>query len=189
MILIIGVDRNFSIGVDGDMLFHLKKDLKRFKEITSGHIMVMGRKTLESLPGSKPLPNRTHVVITRDGNYVNHDAIVVTDVSKLDDKLKEMNVDNKKVFLIGGGNLVDQLIDKCEYAYITLVYKAYERFDTAIPNLEKLENWELIEQSDLQTEIQGDDVFEYTYNVYKNKNFSSPNFSQAGPQTFPQKRS
>ena len=168
MILIIAVDKNFSIGYKGDMLFHLKTDLKRFKEITSGHIMVMGRKTLESLPGGKPLPNRTHIVITSDKNYKNEDAIVLNNINDLDSLLKEINTDNRDVFLIGGGNLVDQLIDKCDKAYITLVNKEYTQFDTAIPNLEKLDNWELVGQSDLKTETQGDEKFEFVYNIYKN---------------------
>lgn len=171
MILIIAVDNNFSIGYKGDMLFHLKKDLKRFKEITLGNIMVMGRKTLESLPNAKPLPGRTHIVLTSDKEYKNDEAIVVNSVNEIFQKIKEINPNqDKKVFLIGGGNLVKQMIDNIEIAYITKVNKNYELFDTQIPNLEKLENWELIEKSELQEEIQGEELFNFTYNIYKNKN-------------------
>lgn len=174
MILIIAVDNNFSIGINGDMLFHLKTDLKRFKDITSGHIMIMGRKTLESLPNGNPLPDRTHIVLTRDKKYRNHDSIVVNHISEIMPKVKELNPNNEKeVFLIGGGDLVEQMLDECEYAYITKVDKSYQNFDTAIPNLEKLSNWELIEKSEIHTEIKDGEVFEFTYNVYKNNNIKS----------------
>ena len=66
MILIFGVDNDFNIGYKGEMLHTLKEDLKHFKNVTKGHIVVMGRKTLESLPGGRPLKNRTNVVLTTD---------------------------------------------------------------------------------------------------------------------------
>ena len=172
MILIIAVDKNFSIGYKGDMLFHLKKDLARFKRITSGNIMVMGRKTLESLPGGKPLPNRTHIVLTGDASYKNHDAITLNDPERLDDLLKEIDPDGEKeVFLIGGGNLVAQMLDKCDKAYITKVDRSYPDFDTAIPDLDRLENWELVSESEVEEEVQGDEVYHFTYNEYVNRDF------------------
>lgn len=174
MILMLAVDNNFSIGLDGDMLFHLKKDLKRFQTITSGNILVMGRKTLESLPGSKPLPNRTHLVLTGNKAYKNHDAIVLSDIDKLDEKLEEINPDvkeKKEVFLVGGGNLVSQLLDKCEKAYITKVDKSYENFDTQIPNLDQLDNWEVVQESEQEVEYHKDEEFRFRYVTYKNKNF------------------
>lgn len=173
MILMLAVDNNFSIGVKGDMLFHLKKDLKRFQEITSGNILVMGRKTLESLPGSKPLPNRTHVVLTNQSDYRNHDAIIVSDMDKLEEKITEINPNSeKKVFLVGGGNLVRQLLDKCEKAYITKVDKNYDNFDTSIPNLDKLDNWKLISKSEEITEQQADETFRFKYLTYINTNLN-----------------
>lgn len=171
MKIILAVDNNFSIGVDGDLLFHLKKDLKRFKEITEGNIMVMGRKTLESLPGGKPLPNRIHIVVTSNIDYKNGDAIVVNDIEEIDEKVKEINTDGKEVFLIGGGNLIEQLLDKCQMAYITKVDKSYENFDTHIPNLDQLENWELIDVSEKQCEEYQGEMLEFTYNTYRNKNY------------------
>lgn len=169
MKLILAVDNNFAIGINGDMLFHLKADLERFKKITTGNIMVMGRKTLESLPGGKPLPNRTHIVLTKNKEYSNHDAIVVNSIKEINDKIKEISIDNKEVFLIGGGNLVKQLLDQCQMAYITKVNKNYDNFDTFIPNLDKLDNWQLLETSDIQSEIYKGEKLEFTYNIYINK--------------------
>lgn len=171
MILILAVDENFSIGYKGDMLFHLKQDLSRFKKITSGNIMVMGRKTLESLPSSKPLPNRTHIVLTKDKHYKNHDAICLDNPDKLDDIIKSLDPNKEKdVFLIGGGNLVKQMLDKCDKAYITYVKKAFDNYDTNIPNLDKLDQWILTEESELQKEnYRGEDLL-FTYRTYiKNK--------------------
>ncbi len=168
MKLIFAVDNNFSIGLKGDMLFHLKKDLARFKKITMGNILVMGRKTLESLPGGKPLKGRTHIVLTRNKDYKNHDALVINDLSQLDGLLEKLNPQGEKeVFLIGGGDLVGQLIHKCDTAYITKVDKTYSDYDTQIPNLDLSKDWKLIDQSETMVEEQKDQVFHYTYNKYK----------------------
>lgn len=168
MILIFAVDRNFSIGLDGDMLFYLKEDLTRFKKITSGHIMVMGRKTLESLPGGLPLKNRTNIVLTRDKNYKKDGVTIVNDLSKLFEKIEEIKKPGQEVFLIGGGDLVAQLVDKCEKAYITYVDKEFPEFDTKIPHLDQLDNWELVQESSpVQEDIDGE-IYKYTYRVYIN---------------------
>lgn len=173
MILMLAVDNNFSIGMSGDMLFHLKKDLKRFQNVTTDNILVMGRKTLESLPGSKPLPNRTHLVLTKQKDYKNKDAIILSNIDELDDKLTQINLNSEKeVFLVGGGNLVRQLIDKCEKAYITKVDKNYDSFDTSIPNLDKLNNWELVSESEEIIEQQGDEIFKFKYLTYINTNLN-----------------
>lgn len=169
MILMLAVDKNFSIGYDGDLLFHIKKDLARFQKFTSGHILVMGRKTLESFPGKKPLPDRTNLVITNDKNYTNHDAVVLNDINNLDEKLQEINPDGDKlVFLVGGGNLVKQLLDKCHLAYMTKVDYECEEFDTSIPNLDQLENWKLVEESPEMSGKQKGEEIKYKYLTYIN---------------------
>lgn len=171
MKLILAVDNNFSIGIKGDMLFHIKKDLQRFKDLTTGNIVIMGRKTLESLPGGKPLKNRIHIVLTSDKNYEMKDCSIVHSTEEIFEKVKEINPQNEKeVFLIGGGNLVAQLLDKCEEAYITKVDKDYKNFDTSIANLDLLENWKLVEKSEVLEENQGDENFSFTFNRYKNIN-------------------
>ena len=168
MKLIFAVDNNFSMGLKGDMLFHLRKDLKRFKSITMGNILVMGRKTLESLPGSKPLEGRTHIVLTRNKDYKNGDAHIINSLDDLDQLIESLNPQkDKEVFLIGGGDLVGQLIDKCDTAYITKVDKTYSSYDTQIPNLDELDEWKLVEKSEVQVEEQKNETFHYTYNKYK----------------------
>lgn len=153
MKLIFAVDKNWSIGVNGDMLVHLSNDLKRFKEITMGGILVMGRKTFESLPNQKPLPGRTSLVVTTNKDYRREGITVVNSLEELFKKLEEINPEKERqVFLIGGGNLVDQLIDKCDYAHITKIDHAFPDFDTAIPNLDKIGGWEVVSEGESLTD-------------------------------------
>lgn len=167
MKLIFAVDKNYSIGYEGEMLFHLRKDLKRFREITLGNILIMGRKTLESLPHSKALEGRINIVLTRDGDYFKENTIVLHSIDQIGPLLEEINGDGKKeVFLIGGGNLVKQLYDSCTYAYITEVDKEYKDYDTKIPNISKDPNWIRVSESDLHRE----NDLTYRYVEYKRLN-------------------
>lgn len=160
MIIFLAVDKNYSIGYKGDLLVHLKNDLKRFKKYTLGNIVVMGRKTLDSLPSGKPLKGRINIVLTKDKNFKKEGAYVVNSIDELKEKVKELNPDKKmKVFLIGGGSLVDQLYDECNYAYITEIDKKFEKYDTFIPNIREDINWEIVAESD----ILKDDDLEYRY--------------------------
>ena len=166
MILMFAVDKNYSIGYKGDMLFHISEDLKRFKKLTVGNIVIMGRKTLESLPKAKALKNRDNIVLTNNLSYEKENAYVVHSIGEMDEKIKELNPDGKKdVFLIGGGNLVKQLYDRCTYAYITEIDKEFKKFDTQIPNIKEDPNWEKIKESN----IRKSDELTYKYVEYKRK--------------------
>ncbi|MDU5215697.1 MAG: dihydrofolate reductase, partial [Finegoldia magna] len=119
MKVILAVDRNFAIGKDGDMLFSIPEDMQRFKELTTGNIVIMGRKTLESLPDSKPLPNRTNIIVTSkdlDG------MLCVKNEEELLRTLKEINPDHKMTeYLIGGANTIESLIHLVDEFVITYV--------------------------------------------------------------------
>ena len=102
---IVAVDKKWNIGRDGDLLTHLPKDLKRFKKLTKGQFIIMGRKTLESLPGGKPLPGRVNIVLTRDKEYRNKDVIIVYSFDELFDLIKVLNNSlTDKDFLVCGGD-------------------------------------------------------------------------------------
>ncbi len=160
MNLIFAIDENWSIGVDGDMLFKISEDLQRFKKITMGGILIMGRKTFESLPDQKPLPGRTNIVVTRNPDYKRDGIIVVNSIEELDEKLEELNPNgDKEVFLIGGGELVQQMIGRCRKAHITKVAKCYDDWDTCIPNLDELPGWREIEVG--EEKVEGDLVYKY----------------------------
>lgn len=165
MKLIFGTDKNFSIGSKGDMLFHLREDLARFRKITTGQICVMGRKTLESLPSGKPLPKRTNIVLSGNPTYCPPEGVTrVHNLEELQTLLEEIDPQQEKeVFLIGGGKLVADWIDCCDTAYITMVDRVYDEFDTWLPNLREDPAWELVSESETHEEK----GLSFTYQEYR----------------------
>ena len=118
MKLIAAVDNEWNIGNKGGLLFSLPDDMKFFRTTTSGKIVVMGRKTLESFPGSKPLKNRVNIVLSRYNRHVDG-AEFVTGVDELLDKLKEYDSDD--VYVIGGAQIYSLLLPYCDTSLITHV--------------------------------------------------------------------
>ena len=152
MILMFAVDENWNIGLDGDMLVHIRKDLKRFREFTEGNIIIMGRKTLEALPNSQPLANRTNIVLSRQDLKL-ESGYQVRSIEELDDLLGEINPKgDRKVFVTGGQNVVEQLIDRCDKAYITKILKKFPKADTTLHNLDEDEDWVLVKESEVYEE-------------------------------------
>ncbi|MDR7855166.1 dihydrofolate reductase [Tissierella sp.] len=163
MILIFAVDSNWNIGYDGDLLYKISEDLKRFRLLTEGNIIIMGRRTFESLPDKRALPNRINIVISRDKTYKAEGGIVINSTDELFPLLKELNPnDEMKNFLIGGGNIAKQMISHCNKAYITKIFQAFEGADTFIPNLDLLEDWKIVNES----EVYNQDDLHYKYVDY-----------------------
>lgn len=117
------------IGKDNDLIWHLKNDLKRFKALTSGHCIIMGRKTFESFP--KPLPNRTHIIITRQQDYKAPDGVIV--VNSLEAAIKMAELDSNP-FIIGGGEIYKQALEVVDTIEFTRVHHSFEG-DTFFPVL------------------------------------------------------
>lgn len=160
MKMIFAVDENWNIGYDGDMLCKISEDLKRFRRLTETNIIIMGRKTFESLPERKALPNRINIVITRDKQYKADNIMVVTSIDELFILLKEINPDNTMAnFVIGGGNIAYQLLQYCTYAYITKVLRRFEKTDTLIPNLDEDQDWAI--ESESEYYMQDDLMYKY----------------------------
>ena len=112
--LIVAIAQNNVIGKDNKLIWHISEDLKRFKSITSGNTMLMGRKTFESLPGI--LPNRKHVIITRDDKYaVDSDQVDI--ISDLDSFIKNHENSEEEIFVIGGAEIYKQLLPHCKKLY------------------------------------------------------------------------
>lgn len=144
MEFIVAVDENWGIGKDGGMLDHLPKDLAFFKKKTSGHVIVMGRKTLESFPGSRPLPNRVNIVVTSQSDYKAADGVVlVYSLAELAQLLKTM--DREDVFLVGGATLYATLKDYCSGGYVTHIGHAYDGVQAFFPDLAAEAHWQLQE--------------------------------------------
>lgn len=157
MNLIVAADRNWGIGRKGDLLVSIPDDMKLFRELTDGKVVVMGRKTYESLPGKRILVNRVNIIVSSKKDYNVKGAFVVNTLEQLEEKLKEYNTED--VFVIGGGQIYKLLFDKCDTAYVTFLDYKYDA-DTFFPALD--DKWKLVEESEEQTYF---DV-EYYYRKY-----------------------
>jgi dihydrofolate reductase len=127
--LIVAISKNRAIGKDNKLLWYIPEDLKRFRQLTSGHPIIMGRKTFESI--GKPLPNRTNIIITRDQNYHQDGAIVVHSLDEALSKAKE--IENGEIFIIGGGQIYEQALPLANKLYITVIDTHIEDADTYFP--------------------------------------------------------
>lgn len=136
LISIAAIGERNELGKDNNLLWHLPDDFKRFKALTSHHFIIMGRKTFESFP--KPLPNRTHVVITRQKDYPDKNCIVVKSVDEAIEQVKDEDV----AYVIGGGEIYRQFMDIVNKLELTRVHCKFEA-DTYFPEINK-EEWELI---------------------------------------------
>lgn len=132
--MIVAAGENNEIGKDNDLIWHLRDDLKRFKALTSGHHIIMGRKTFESFP--KPLPNRTHVVITRQQHYQVPEGVIV--VNSIEAAIEAAKSDQQP-FIIGGGEIYKQAMSFASRIELTRVHATFEA-DTFFPEINK-NNW------------------------------------------------
>jgi len=128
--IIVAAAENDAIGKDNQLIWHLRDDLRRFKTLTSGHHIIMGRKTFESFP--KPLPNRTHIVISRQDNYQVPEGVIV--VNSLEKALENAKSDMQP-FIIGGGEIYKQAMPLADKIEITRVHETFEA-DTFFPKID-----------------------------------------------------
>lgn len=157
--MIAAAGENNSLGKDGDLVWHLPDDFKRFKKLTTGHHIVMGRKTWESFP--RPLPNRTHLVITRDKSYKADNTIVV---HSIEDALKYCKNEDH-IFIIGGGEIYNLALPFATHIELTRVHETYEA-DAFFPEID-LNNWQLIHSEHNQRDEKH--LVAFTYETYTKK--------------------
>lgn len=138
VILIAAAGKNNALGKNNDLIWHLPNDFKRFKALTSGHYIIMGRKTFESFP--KPLPNRTHVVITRQKGYQPEGCIVVDSI----EKALAISPKNEDVYIIGGGEIYTSGLPFAQKIELTRVNDDFEA-DVFFPEID-LKQWILVEE-------------------------------------------
>ena len=148
MSLIAAVDKNWAIGYQNRLLVSIPSDMKFFRETTSGKVVVMGRKTLESFPNGMPLKNRVNIVLTSNRDYCVKDAVIVHTLEELQEELKKYK--SEDIYVIGGDSVYRQLLDYCDTALITKIDHAFQA-DTYFPNLDEREEWELVQESEEQT--------------------------------------
>ncbi|GAA0798284.1 dihydrofolate reductase [Faecalicatena orotica] len=162
MNLIAAADKNWGIGYKNKLLVSIPSDMKFFRETTTGKVIVMGRKTLESFPNGMPLKNRTNIVLTSNKDYRVKDAIIVHTLEELHKELEKYNSDD--IYVIGGESVYRQLLPYCDTAYITKIDHAFQA-DTFFPNLDEMENWEMTQVSEEQTCFD----LEYMFTKYENR--------------------
>lgn len=161
MNLIAAVDRNWAIGMNNELLVHIPDDLKRFRRMTIGKVVVMGRKTLESFPGGKPLKERVNIVLSKDRDYRPEGVIAVHSIEELSEELKKYK--SEDIFVIGGESIYRQLLEQCDTAYITRIDYAYQA-DAWFPNLDEDKMWKIAEEGEEQTYFD----LEYYFVTYRN---------------------
>lgn len=140
--IIVAVSENNVIGKDNDLIWKLPRDMRHFKETTTGHYIIMGRKTFES--NGRPLPNRTNVIITRDKNYTAEGCVIV---HSLEDAINEAK-DDAEGFIIGGGEIYKKSMSLIDRIYLTKIHHAFEG-DTFFPEI-NMEEWTEVDRRDFE---------------------------------------
>lgn len=160
---IVAVGDNFEIGYKGDLIWHIKEDLKRFKSLTMGHPIIMGRKTRESLP--KALPGRTNIVITRNPDYAASDSLIAHSLSEAIEIAKNSEGADK-IFIIGGGQIYEEAFPILDALEITHIYDTPKETDTYFPEI-KDDDWTLTDKSAI---FETPDGLKYDFQSFTRKN-------------------
>ncbi len=155
---IVAVDENWAIGYKNELLVRIPADQKFFRQETTGKVVVLGRKTLETFPQGRPLPNRINIIVSTKKDYEVKDAIVVHSIEELLEELKKY--DTNDVYIIGGDSIYKQMLPYCDTAHVTKIDRTYEA-DTHFPNLDEMDEWEITADSEEQV------YFDLTYHFLK----------------------
>lgn len=156
--IVVAMGEKNEIGADNKLLWHLPKDLKHFKDLTSGHPIIMGRKTYESI--GKPLPNRTNIVVSRKKNWFQEGILIVGSIKEA---LKFAKKIDENVFIIGGGNIYEQTMEVADKLEVTLV-KAQLEADTFFPKIET-RIWKLKEE--VHHEKDEKNEYDFSFQTYE----------------------
>lgn len=146
--LIVAVDSQWAIGNKNELLVRIPNDMKHFREETTGKVVVLGRKTLETFPQQKPLPNRENIILSTNPNYKVKDAKVVNSLEQLLEELKQYK--DEDIYIIGGESIYKQMLPFCNVAHITKIEHTYQA-DSYFPSLDDDEQWMITADSDEQT--------------------------------------
>lgn len=159
MKIILAVDENWGIGKDNEMLFHIKKDLKHFKDITTKNIVIMGRNTYESMGQS--LPDRENIILSKNPDFKAENAKIFQNPDQVLNYIKDSK---KEVFVIGGAKIVEIFLPYCNQAIITKI-KAKKDADTYLHNFDQDPDFEIIKESQIYEE----NGIEFSYVTYRRR--------------------
>lgn len=158
MNLIVAVDENWAIGNKNELLISIPADHKFFRQETTGKVVILGRKTLETFPQGLPLKNRTNIIMSTNKDYQVKDAVVVHDLDELLSQIKKY--DTEDVYVVGGESVYRLLLPYCDTAHVTKIDHAYEA-DAYFPDLDAMPEWKITADSEEQT------YFDITYHFLK----------------------
>ena len=167
MNLIVACDLECSIGREGGLLTYLPEDLKRFKKITMDNIMIMGRKTVDSLPGGRLLPDRQTWILTHDLSYKKEGAKIFHSFEHINAFIKKKRIPTSSIFVCGGAEIYKLFLPYCKKAYITQIHHSFKG-DVYIPDVSEMPGWYLTYRSDLQKYKE----IRYEYLLYENKSYT-----------------
>ncbi|MCI8677077.1 MAG: dihydrofolate reductase [Lawsonibacter sp.] len=140
MKVIAAVDENWAIGRNGDQLIYISEDLKHFKALTTGHPVILGRKTLATFPGGRPLKGRRNLILSRNPGFAPPEAEVFSSLEEL------LAAAPQDAFVIGGASVYQALLDRCDTACITRIEAAFPGADCWFPNLDERPEWKIAEE-------------------------------------------
>lgn len=148
MNIIAAVDNNWAIGRDGHLLVSIPNDMKLFRQETEGKVIILGRKTLATFPGKRPLENRKNIILSEDRELQVKDALVLNSVEEVLNEVKKYR--SEDVYVVGGASIYEQFLPYCDVAHITKI--DFEYFaDRHMPNLDRDSEWKITKESDEQT--------------------------------------
>ena len=162
MKLIVAADKNWAIGKNGQLLVRISNDMKNFRQLTEGNVVVMGRKTLESFPNGLPLAMRTNIVLTRKPDYQVKGALIFRSVEDVLEELKKY--DSEDIYVIGGEEIYREFLPYCDVAHVTKIDHEYLA-DAFFPNLDQEKDWVITADSEEQTYFD----LEYTFLRYERR--------------------
>jgi dihydrofolate reductase len=160
---IVAVDLAWGIGYQDDLLFRIKADLKRFKEMTMGQVVILGRKTLQTFPGGRPLPSRINLVVSRNQSLVLEGATVCHNRAEVLATVAQYP--DRHVYVIGGSSIYREFLPDCQRVYVTRVHHQ-QQADTYFPNLDLLPEWHCVRSEPAQEE----NGLVFNYLVYEKTN-------------------
>lgn len=148
MNLIVAVDKNWAIGHNGGLLISIPEDMRFFREETTGKVVIVGRNTVKTFPGGRPLKNRKNIIVSTNTDLKVEDAIVVNSVEEALEVVKDYK--SEDVYVVGGASIYKQMLPYCDVAHVTKIDYAYQA-DTYFPNLDEMDDWVIEAESDERT--------------------------------------
>ncbi|MBQ9443925.1 MAG: dihydrofolate reductase [Lachnospiraceae bacterium] len=162
---IVAVDKNWGIGLKGKLLVQIPADQKFFRQTTTGQVVVMGRRTLESFPQGQPLKDRVNIVLTKGGYSLPDGVEIVHDIDELKETLKRY--EDKEIYCIGGAMVYEELLPLCDECLVTKIDESYEA-DAYFSDLDASPEWELVRDGSEDEEQTYFDLI-YYFQKYRRK--------------------